>query len=93
MDESGFTNAKPIFNGLASAISVLTNDDFEHGVLVINIGAGTTEYTIFNKYLVMLTGVLPVGGDHLANDLYLGLDINYQKAVEIIISNCQIWNS
>ncbi|HBM16926.1 MAG TPA: cell division protein FtsA [Lentisphaeria bacterium] len=82
--EQGFENSIPVFNGLASALAVTTSDDFIHGTITLNIGAGITEYIVFNDYVVRDLGVITFGCEHIANDLYLGLDIHINKAREII---------
>ena len=85
--ELGFNLPKPVFNGLASALAVLTMDDFEHGVLVVDIGAGVTEYILFHNFMAVECGALTVGCDHIANDLSLGLEINFPKAKSIVKGN------
>lgn len=88
--EQGFDTCFTVFSGLASALSVMTEDDFIHGTLTINIGAGISEYIFFNDYTVKDTGVFTLGCDHIANDLFLGLDINIAKAKDIIINHDHI---
>ena len=83
----GFETSTPVFSGLASSLSVLTSDDFEHGTLTINMGAGTTEYMLFNNYIAKESNVITIGCDHLINDLYLGLDIGLSTAKDIISNN------
>ncbi|MEI6055377.1 MAG: hypothetical protein WCR55_04880, partial [Lentisphaerota bacterium] len=78
--EQGFESAYCVFNGLASALAVTTSDDFIHGTITLNIGAGITEYIVFNDYIIKDLGVLTLGCDHIANDLSLGLDIHINKA-------------
>ena len=58
-----------VFNGLASALAVLTPEQKQQGTLVIDMGGGTTDYAVFQQGLLRHTGVLAVGGDHLTNDL------------------------
>lgn len=74
---------KAVFSGLASALAVLTNEQKEQGALVLDIGGGTTEYALFEKGLLRHSGVLAVGGDHVSNDLALGLDIPLSLAEEL----------
>ena len=88
--EQGFDNCFTVFKGLASALAVMTEDDFIHGTLTINIGAGTSEYILFNDYTVKDTGVFSLGCDHIANDLFLGLDVNIAKAKDILMSHSHI---
>lgn len=83
----GFESSTPVFSGLASSLAVLTSDDFEHGTLTINMGAGTTEYMLFSNYIAQTSNVLTVGCNHLINDLYLGLDIGLSAAKDILTSN------
>lgn len=74
---------KAVFSGLASALAVLTTEQKDEGALVLDIGGGTTEYALFQKGLLRHSGVLPVGGDHVSNDLALGLDIPLSLAEEL----------
>jgi cell division protein FtsA len=83
----GFEASIPVFSGLASALSVLTSDDFEHGTLTINMGAGTTEYMLFSNYTAQVSNVLTLGCNHLINDLYLGLDIGLSAAKDILTND------
>lgn len=74
-----------VFSGLASALAVLRRHEKELGVIVLDIGAGTTEYVVYAKGMVRQTGVLAVGGDHLTNDLLLGLKLQSRRRAENII--------
>jgi cell division protein FtsA len=69
-----------IFNGLASALATLTNEDKEMGSLVIDLGGGVTEYVVYAGGVIKHTGVLAVGGDHLTNDLAYGLKVPMGRA-------------
>ncbi|MCF7791165.1 MAG: cell division protein FtsA [Victivallales bacterium] len=84
--DQGFETVIPVFSGTATALSVLTSDDFDHGTLVINMGGGTTEYTVFNNYTATVSSVLSVGINHIINDLCLGLEIDFPFAREIFSS-------
>jgi cell division protein FtsA len=52
---------------------VTSAEDRQNGVLVIDIGGGTTDYALYHDGCAYPTGVVPVGGSHLTNDLSLGL--------------------
>jgi len=64
-----------VFNGLASALALLSNEQKELGSLVIDIGGGTTDYAVYADGIIKHTGVLAVGGDHLSTDLPYGLSV------------------
>lgn len=74
-----------VFGGLASSLAVLNNTQKELGALVIDFGAGTTEYVVYNNGVVKHTGVLAVGGDHISNDLAYGLKLPLGRAEQLKI--------
>jgi cell division protein FtsA len=69
-----------VFNGIASSLALLTDEQKELGALVIDIGAGTTEYVVFSEGGIRHSGILAVGGDHVTNDLAFGLKISLSRA-------------
>ncbi|MCX6895089.1 MAG: cell division protein FtsA [Verrucomicrobia bacterium] len=69
-----------VFNGLASSLALLTKEQKEVGSLVIDLGGGTTDYTVYVDGIIKHTGVLAVGGDHVTNDLAIGLKIALGRA-------------
>lgn len=62
-----------VFGGLCSALALLDNEQKQMGALVVDFGAGTTEYVIYAEGVIKHTGVIAVGGDHVTNDLSYGL--------------------
>lgn len=72
-----------VFNGLASSLAVLTAEQKELGSLVIDLGAGTTEFVAYSRGVVKHTGVLAVGGDHVSQDLALGLKLPQGRAEKL----------
>src|SRR5207247_2786114 len=76
-----------VFTGLASSLSLLTNEHKELGALVIDIGGGTTEYVIYVDGIIKHTGVLAVGGDHVSNDLAYGLKVPLSRAEQLKIEH------
>jgi len=68
---------------LASGEAVLTNNEREMGVVLADIGGGTTDMAIFIEGSVWHTAVLAVGGNHLTNDVAVGLRAPFDTAQEI----------
>jgi cell division protein FtsA len=76
-----------VFNGLACALAVLTNEQKELGSLVIDIGGGTAEYVVYANGIIKHTGVLAVGGDHVSNDLAYGLKVALSRAEQLKVQH------
>ena len=76
-----------VFNGLASSLALLTNEQKELGSLVIDIGGGTTDYVVYANGIIKHTGVLAVGGDHVSNDLAYGLKVPLSRAEQLKIEH------
>lgn len=72
-----------ILSSLASAAIVTSDEDRDNGVLVIDIGRGTTDWAIYQSGHCCLTGALAVGGDHITNDLSLGLRLTAAQAESV----------
>jgi cell division protein FtsA len=62
---------------------VTTAEERQHGILVLDIGAGTTDYVLYRDGAAHLTGVVPVGGTHLTNDLSIGLRLTEGQAEKL----------
>ncbi len=76
-----------VFSGLASSLALLNNHQKEMGSLVIDIGAGTTEFVVYSNGIIKHTGVIAVGGDHLSNDLAYGLKVPLSRAEQLKIDH------
>ena len=74
-----------VFNGIASSLALLTNEQKELGALVIDLGGGTTEYVVYANGVIRHSGVLAVGGDHVSNDLAYGLKVPLSRAEKLKI--------
>lgn len=72
-----------VLNPLASGQAVLTETEQEMGVVLADIGGGTTDIGIFIEGSVWHTVSLPVGGHHLTNDIAVGLRAPYATAEEL----------
>lgn len=62
-----------ILEQLASSYAVLTDDEKELGVCMIDIGGGTTDVAIFTDNAIRHTAVIPIAGDHVTNDIAIAL--------------------
>ena len=76
-----------LFSGMADLYGIISPEEREHGVLAVDMGRGTTEYiAIFNDG-VFASGVVPVGFDHVANDLAIGLGLPIETTRDLLVSN------
>jgi cell division protein FtsA len=66
---------------------VLSNDERELGVAIVNIGGGTTDIAIIREGAVMHTSVIPVGGQHITNDIAVGLRTPQHDAEKIKVTH------
>lgn len=76
-----------IVSSIASGAVLLEESEKENGAMVVDIGGGTTDFVLYRKGYIVLTGVVPVGGDHITNDLSIGLRIGRKGAEEIKLKN------
>lgn len=76
-----------VFNGIASSLAVLTSEQKELGTLVIDLGAGATEFVVYSGGIIKHSGVLAVGGDHVSNDLAYGLKVPLGRAEQLKIEH------
>lgn len=81
--KSGLHIEEIIAPSFAAAAAATTAEDREMGVLVIDMGAGTTDYIAYAEGVPRCSGVLAVGGDHVTNDISLGLRLPMQIAERI----------
>jgi cell division protein FtsA len=68
------------FSGLCSALAVLTPEQKRSGAVVIDLGAGTTDYVAYADGMLMAAGAFGVGGEHVTNDIALGFNIPISQA-------------
>jgi cell division protein FtsA len=76
-----------MLNPLASSLSVLTEDERELGVALVDIGAGTTDLAIFTNGAIRHTAVIPIAGDLITSDIAMALRTPTKDAEEIKVEN------
>lgn len=81
----GLETDEIILEQLASAYAVLTDDEKELGVCLVDIGGGTTDIAIFTEGAIRHTGVIPIAGDQVTNDIAMALRTPTENAEEIKI--------
>jgi len=83
VNRAGIEVVEMVFEPLGTAEAVLTVDERELGVLLLDIGAGTTEFSLFADGEVQHSGVLPVAAGHFTNDLAMVLRTPFAEAEKI----------
>jgi cell division protein FtsA len=73
VNRSGVTVSETVVEQLAASDAVLTEDEKELGVALVDIGGGTTDIAIFERGSLWHTAVIGIGGDHFTNDIAVGL--------------------
>ncbi|MDN5317191.1 MAG: cell division protein FtsA [Thermoanaerobacterium sp.] len=81
--KAGYNMSGIIVEPLATAEAIMTKDEKELGAALVDIGAGVTDIAVFKSGNLVYTGMIPVGGNHITNDLSIGLKISFEEA-EII---------
>jgi cell division protein FtsA len=72
-----------ILEQLASSIAVITDDEKELGVCLVDIGGGTTDIAVFTDGAIRHTAVIPIAGDQVTNDIAVAMRTPMQHAEEI----------
>lgn len=85
LSEVGVDIESIAFSGYASSLSALSDTEKELGVVLVDIGAGTTDISIYVEGSVAYSSVLGIGARHITNDLAIGLRISLESAEKIKI--------
>lgn len=75
-----------VFSPIASAQVALNREKKEEGAFVIDIGGGTTDYALYLNGAIFASGCIPIGGDHITNDIHLVTHVPLSKAEKIKIN-------
>ena len=76
-----------ILQPLASSLAVLTEDEKELGVCLVDIGGGTTDIAVYKQGAIRHTGVIPIAGDQITNDIAVAFRTPTQYAEEIKVAH------
>jgi cell division protein FtsA len=74
-----------VFAPIATAQMALDREHRDRGALVIDIGGGTTDYALYLDGSIAASGCIPVGGDHITNDIHLVTGLQFSKAERLKI--------
>lgn len=72
-----------VLDQIASSLAVLSDDEKELGVCLVDIGGGTADIAVFDKGAAVHTSVIPIGGDHVTHDITVTLRTPTKSAEEI----------
>jgi cell division protein FtsA len=91
-NRAGLEVTDTVYEGIAAAEAVLSADERELGVCLIDIGASSSELVVFFEGSIAHTAVLPIGGDHFTNDLAVGLHVSVEEAEQLkrTYGNCVV---
>jgi cell division protein FtsA len=76
-----------MLNPMASNLAVLTNDERELGVVLVDIGAGTTDVAVFTGGAIRHTAVIPIAGDLITSDIAMALRTPTKDAEDIKVES------
>ena len=87
MERCGLEVQQIVLEQLASSFSVLSNDEKDLGVCLVDIGGGTSDIVVFMGGQIVATKVIPIGGNHVTNDIAYALRTPEKEAEEIKIKH------
>jgi len=80
VDDAPIQCSDAVFSGLCAALAVVNDEQKKAGVLVIDMGGGTTDFALYHDGFIQLAGSFAVGGEHITNDIAVGLKIPSSQA-------------
>jgi len=83
IERAGYKPRELVLEPLASALAVLTEEEKELGVVLVELGAGTTDLAIFHEGKIRHLGTIPYGGNTVTSDLVQGLGITQHDAEQL----------
>ncbi len=83
IERAGYKTRELVLEPLASALAVLTEEEKELGVILIELGAGTTDLAVFHEGKIRHLGTIPYGGNAVTSDLVQGLGVTNSDAEQL----------
>jgi cell division protein FtsA len=90
LEKAEVTATHHTVSGLAAAEAVMSRQQREAGTALVDIGAGTTNLIVFEDGEVQHVAVLPIGGQHITNDLAIGLKTDLDVAEQVKIQHADL---
>ena len=90
LDQAGVDIEGQVLVPIAAAETVLTKQQKELGVVLVDIGSGTTGVAVYQEGSVVHSGILPVGSGHITNDLAIGLRTNVDTAEAVKLKYAEV---
>ena len=87
VERAGLKVEALVLEPIATAEAVTTEDEREMGVILIDIGGGTSDLAVFQDGSITYSGVLPVGGNHVTRDIAIGLRTPFEIAEDLKIDS------
>ncbi|HQX43926.1 MAG: cell division protein FtsA [Saprospiraceae bacterium] len=83
IEKAGLIAESMTLEPLASAESVLSKEEKEAGVVMVDIGGGTTDVTIYNEGIIRYTSVIPIGSNMITKDIKAGCSVTQEQAEKL----------
>ena len=83
VEKSGLLTKDLVLQPLASSAAVMTQEDMEAGVAIVDIGGGTTDLAVFYEGILKHTAVIPFAGENITNDIKTGLGVLRAQAEQM----------
>lgn len=80
VERAGYQVAGIIVETIATSEVALSDEEKELGVLLVDVGGGKTDYSLYKNGRIKHYGSIPIGGEHITNDMVIGLKISYNEA-------------
>ena len=80
LEQSELEVDKIVLNSIAKSNALLTQEDKDSGICLVDIGAGVTSYSVFNEEGIIRSGVIAFGGDEVTQEIAYAFDTSFEEA-------------